>query len=57
MYAREKQGEAIYITRTAGTDMSPFNLALADWFNKPQFREIVLTGWKGGPDDVIRVRA
>jgi hypothetical protein len=37
--------------------MSPYNLAMADWFNRPQFREIDLTGWKGAPGDVIRVKA
>ncbi len=56
-YAKDKQGEAIYIAKADGTDMSPYNVAMADWFHQPQFREIDLTSWKGAPGDVIRVKA
>jgi hypothetical protein len=56
-YAKAKRGDEIYITKADGTDMSPYNVAVADWFRKPKFHEIDLTGWKGGEPGVIRVNA
>jgi hypothetical protein len=56
-YGKAKKGEEIYITRADGTGKSPYNLAVADWFNRPQILEVDLTAWKGASGDVIRLRA
>jgi hypothetical protein len=36
---------------------SPYNIAVADWFNRPQILEINLSGWSNGDGGTIRVRA
>ena len=56
-YAKDKQGEQIYIEKADGAIQSPYNIAMADYLNRPQLLEVDLTGWKGGPNDVIRLRA
>jgi hypothetical protein len=56
-YAKVKQGEEIYIANANGWGVSPYNVAVADFLKKPSFREIDLTGWKGGEPGVIRVNA
>ena len=56
-YGKAKMREEVYITRADGTRKSPYNLAVADWFNRPQILEVDLTAWKGASGDVIRLRA
>jgi len=56
-YAQSAQGQPIYIAKAAGTTMSPFNAAVADWFRKPVVHEIDHSGWTGEIGQTIRVRA
>ena len=56
-YAKEKKGEEIYITKASGGTKSPYNLAVADWFNRPKILEVDLTAWYGQAGDMIRMRA
>ena len=37
--------------------MNAYNIAVADWFNRPQILEIDLSGWANGDGGTIRVRA
>ena len=37
--------------------MSPFNVAVSDWFKKPTVHEIDLSGWTGEIGQTIRVKA
>jgi len=56
-YAKAMRGEQIYITKADGTGKSPYNIAMADWFHRPSFREVDLTAWKAGEPGLIRVNA
>ena len=54
-YAKDKKGEEIYITKANGGAKTPYNIAVADWFNRPEILEVDMGGWTSG--GVIRVRA
>ena len=56
-YGQSMKGEEIYITRANGGPGSPYNLAMADWFHRPQILEIDLNKWVNGNGGTIRVRA
>jgi len=56
-YALSAQSNKIYAKKAAGTPLSPYNLAVADWFNSPQILDIDLAGWTGQPGRRIRVKA
>ena len=56
-YARAARGEAVYISKAAGTPMNPYNVALADWFHAPEILDMDLGDWSGQPGKVIRVKA
>ncbi len=56
-YAKSSMDQEVYITKAEGTNMTPFNAAVADWFNKPQVLEINIEAWTGALGQVIRVRA
>ena len=55
-YGKMMQGEEIYITKADGGAMSPYNIAVADWFNRPEILEIDLSAWSGEAGQVIRMR-
>lgn len=56
-YARTVKNDELYIKKAEGTSMTPFNAAVADWFNKPQILEIDASEWHGAPGDEIWVQA
>ena len=56
-YGKMMKGEEIYITKANGGAKTPYNIAVADWFNRPQILEIDLSGWVNGDGGTIRVRA
>lgn len=56
-YAKTAKDQAVYITRAQGTTLSAFNVAVADWFNKPEILEIDARGWTGDINQSIRVKA
>jgi hypothetical protein len=59
------QGEEIYISKANGGAIppliggarSPYNIAVAEWFNRPQILEVDLSSWTDGSGGTIRVRA
>jgi hypothetical protein len=56
-YGKMMKGEEIYITKANGSAKTPYNVAVADWFNRPQILEVDLSGWTNGNGGIIRVRA
>lgn len=56
-YAKTAKDNAIYISKAEGTPMNAYNVAVADWFNKPQVLEIDTDGWNGQVGQIIRVKA
>ena len=56
-YGKMMKGEEIYITKANGGVKNPYNIAVADWFNRPEILEVDLSGWVNGDGGTIRVRA
>ena len=55
-YAKAMMGQEIYIIKANGGPKSPYNVAVADWFNQPKILEVDLTAWNGGAGEMIRMR-
>jgi len=56
-YGQAMKGEDVYIAKANGGSKSPYNIAVADWFNRPEILEIDLSGWVNGDGGTIRVWA
>jgi hypothetical protein len=56
-YARAMKREPIYLAKANGSAQTGYNVAVADWFNRPEILEIDLSGWAAEGGGVIRVRA
>ena len=56
-YARSVQRDEFYLTQAKEKGRSPYNLAVADWFNKPQVLELDVSGWDGQAGQPIRIKA
>ena len=56
-YAKSAKDLDIYVQKAGGTPQNAYNVAVADWFNKPEIKELDVTGWNGAPGGTIRVRA
>lgn len=56
-YAKQAKGLEIYQAKAAGTPQTPSNVAMTDWFHRPEIVEIDLSSWMGQRGQVIRVRA
>ena len=56
-YAKTAKDETVYVKKAQGTAMSPFNAAVADWFNTPEVVEIDASGWNGQIGQPIRIKA
>jgi hypothetical protein len=56
-YAKAMKGEEIYRLKADGSDKSPYNLAVADWFHAPEVSTIDLSGWDGAAGGTVRVLA
>jgi len=56
-YAKVARVEDVYVTKAEGTTKSAYNVAVADWFNKPQIPEIDVKDWNGQAGQPIRVKA
>jgi hypothetical protein len=56
-YAKSAKDEDVYLTKAQGTTLSAFNVAVADWFGKPEVLEIDTTHWTGAAGQIIRVKA
>ena len=57
LYAQTVKKDELYIKKAAGTSMTPFNAAVADYFREPQILEIDASEWQGQPGKVIWVQA
>ncbi len=56
-YAKESKDLEAYVEKAEGTPMSPANVALADWFNAPEIKEINLSAWTGEVGQPISIKA
>ena len=56
-YARSAKTQPVYVERANATNSIPYNVAISDWFGKPQVLEIDIKGWTGQAGQPIRVRA
>src|SRR5687768_11530420 len=55
-YAKFAKEQEIYIAKAAGTPMTAYNVAVADWFREPQVLEIDTRGWTGEMGQTIRIK-
>ncbi len=56
-YGKGAKGQEVYAAKAEGTPMTPYNVALADWFHEPEIKQIELSGWNGQAGQVIRIEA
>ena len=56
-YARSAKTQPVYVERAKAMNSIPYNVAISDWFGKPQVLEIDVKDWTGLPGQQIRVRA
>ena len=56
-YAKANKDLDIYRQRAERTPQNAYNVAVADWFNEPQVKEVDLEAWSGQPGQIIRVWA
>ena len=56
-YAKAARVETVYVTKAEGTTKSAYNVAMADWFNKPKIVELDVTGWNGQAGQPINIKA
>jgi hypothetical protein len=56
-YGKSAKGQDIYAVKAEGTPLTPYNVAVADWFHPPEVKDIDLSGWNGQAGQTIRVKA
>jgi len=56
-YGKAMKREPIYLAKANGSAKTGYNVAVADWFHRPEILEIDLSGWRGESGGVIRVKA
>jgi hypothetical protein len=56
-YASFAQTQDVYITKAKRMGVTPYYIALADWFEAPKVLEINVDGWTGKIGQAIRVKA
>lgn len=56
-YARSARTQPVYVERAKAASSIPYNVAISDWFGKPQVLEIDVRDWSGQAGQQIRVRA
>ena len=56
-YARSAKSQPVYVERANATNSIPYNVAISDWFGKPQVLEVDLKHWSGQAGQPVRVRA
>ena len=50
-YAKAAKNEHVYLEKAEKTGQAPYNLAVQDWFNKPQITALDVTGGMGRLDN------
>ena len=56
-YARSAKTQPVYVERANATNSIPYNVAISDWFGKPQVLEVDVKHWSGQAGQPIRVLA
>lgn len=56
-YAQAVKDQRIYVVKAAGTLLSPYDIALADWLRVPEILDVDLSAWHGQAGQVIRIKA
>ena len=56
-YGKSAKGQAIYAAKAEGTPLTPYNVAVADWFHEPEIKELDISGWNGQVGQIIRIEA
>jgi hypothetical protein len=56
-YARSSKTQPVYVERAKAMNSIPYNVAISDWFGKPEVLEIDVREWSGLAGQQIRVRA
>ena len=56
-YAKAAKNQPLYLSLTRGTALNAYNLAIADWFGKPEVLAIDISGWSGEIGQIIRIKA
>lgn len=56
-YARKAKTQPAYKMLARGTEMTSFNVAVADWFSQPEVTEIDPSEWTGEAGQTIRIDA
>ncbi len=57
LYAKDAKQLEVYVKRAEGTPMHSYNIALADYLQPPEIKELDLSAWTGGIGDTIRIQA
>lgn len=56
-YAKGVKNHPLYVNLAKGTEMNPYNVAVADWFNKPEVTNIDISEWDGQAGQTIFITA
>ena len=56
-YAKDAKTNEEYVTKAEGTPLTPYNVAVADWFHEPEIAAIDLSAWSGQIGQMIRIQA
>jgi hypothetical protein len=56
-FAKKAKTQPAYKKLAKGTEMTSFNVAVADWFSHPEITEINTNGWTGEAGQTILVEA
>jgi hypothetical protein len=56
-YAKVAKDQPLYVQRARGTEATAYNLAVADWFGRPEILMVDTTEWDGQIGQIIRIKA
>ncbi|MCL4275864.1 MAG: hypothetical protein KJZ77_18480 [Anaerolineales bacterium] len=56
VYAKDAKSHAMYAEKAAGTGLTTFNVAMADYFNAPEIRDVDASAWEGGIGETLRIK-
>lgn len=56
-YAKFAKNQPVYVEKAQGTEITAYNLAVADWFGRPEVLGVDISSWTGQIGQEIRVNA
>jgi len=56
-YAKSAKTQPVYVEKAKAFNSTSYNLAVADWFHKPEILDINTSGWTGKVGQTILIRA